>query len=409
MQKKGIVMQIADGQAIVMTKECEFRKIPLLDGMAVGQEIEVPDQTTQTVRKKPLAWFGTPLRKSGVLAASLLLAVGVWGSQSLFAPQAAYAYVTVDINPSVEFTIDQKQHVVDITGLNDDGQHVITDLKVKGMPLIQAVNSLTEAAKKQGYFASKTEVIITASPAVSDEKLASDHMDLDKIENDLVAQVKTATTSSESNVDVEGIRVSEEVRAAAKQAGVSPGKYAVYLNAQSNGINVSLDELKGQSITKVAEEHGAEMAHVVQSLQGGAKLDQLLEALKKQSDNGGTSTQSHPALVEPDKQDQPPQKSTTPPPGQQKKTDDNHKNNSQGNNDHGDSKKSDDRSSDREHGHSGNSPGNSGSHRSDDAGDHDRGKHHEGQDQNDNEDQDQFSWFFDRGNHDKHEDHGHHK
>jgi hypothetical protein len=404
MQKKGIVMQIADGQAIVMMKECEFRKIPLLDGMAVGQEIEVPNQTTQTVRKKPLAWFGTPLRKTGVLAASLLLAVGVWGSQSLFAPQSAYAYVTVDINPSVEFSIDQKQHVVDVKGLNDDGQQVLSNLNVKGFPLIKAVESLTAAAKTKGYFNSNTEVIITASPAVSDDKLASDHMDLDKIENDLVAQVKTAATTPGSNVDVEGIRVSEQVRTAAQKAGVSPGKYAVYLNAQSNGIDVSLDELKGQSITKVVQAHGNTMSHVVQSLEGGAKLDQLLEALRKES-NKVTPQTTHPAIVEPSKQDQQQPKSTPQPPGQQKKTDDSNKKNSLDSKNPTDSKKSSDRTSDRQNGNSGNSPGNSGSHKSDDAGDHSSSKHQDGHEQKGTNEQDRS--HDDRGNQDQHDNHGH--
>ncbi|MGZ4121598.1 MAG: anti-sigma-I factor RsgI family protein [Tumebacillaceae bacterium] len=404
MQKKGIVMQVANGQAIVMTKECEFRKIPLLDGMAVGQEVDVPEQTTQSVRKKPLAWFGTPLRKTGVLAASLLLAVGLWGSQSLFAPESAYAYVTVDINPSVEFAIDSQQHVMQVIGLNDDGKQVLTDVQVKGKTLNQAVESLTDSAKKKGFFSKNTEVIITASPAVSDDKLASDHIDLDKIENDLVTQVKTAVTTTGSSVEVEGIRVSPEVRSAAQKAGVSPGKYAVYLNAQSNGIDVSLDELKNHSITKVAGDHGEELSKVVQSLEGGAKLDHLLEAFTK---DGKVKTQSqHPAIVQPSKQEDHPGNSSQAP-GQQKKTDDSNAKHTQGNSkDTDNSKKPDDRSSDREHSDSGKSDHGS-SHKSDD---HDRSNNQSNKDQKGSDDHNRGN--DDRGNNDHgnsgHDDnHGH--
>ncbi|MBL0387485.1 anti-sigma factor domain-containing protein [Tumebacillus sp. ITR2] len=283
MQNKGIVMQIANEQAIVMTKDCQFRKIPFLDGMAVGLEVELPGElrSVPSTNKTKKSWYAKPWRKTSLVAASVLLAVGLWGSQSFLGETPAYAYVTVDINPSVELSIDKNQEVLAAVALNEEAEDVVRDLKLKGLSVNQAVESLAQAAQSKGFFQDKTEVIITASAAVDEEKLKQENVDLVKLEDDLVSKVKTLAVQQNPGVEVEGLLVSKEVREAAKQEGVSPGKYALYLNATSNGIDVSLDDLKKQPIHKVVDQQ-PQMAEVVHQMQGGQELDSLLKTLKEE-------------------------------------------------------------------------------------------------------------------------------
>ncbi|KEO82252.1 anti-sigma factor domain-containing protein [Tumebacillus flagellatus] len=283
MQSKGIVMQIAGEQAIVMTKDCQFRKIPFLDGMAIGAEVELPADVTvvPSVKKSKRSWYSKPWRKTGLAAASVLLAIGLWGSQSFLGEKPAYAYVTVDINPSVELSIDKDSHVLQAVALNDEANSVLNSVKLKGLTVDQAVEQLAQTAGQQGYFQNQTEVIITASAAVDEAKLKQGNIDLIQLEDNLVSKVKTVAATQSPGVEVEGLLVSKDVREAAKQEGVSPGKYALYLNATSNGIDVDLEDLKKQPIHKVVDQQ-PQIAEVVHQMQGGQELDTLLKTLKEQ-------------------------------------------------------------------------------------------------------------------------------
>ena len=285
MQDKGIIMQIANGHAIVLTKNREFLKIPLLDGMSVGQEVDVP--ATADIRKvseKKRNWFMKTWKQTGAVAACLLLAVGFFGSQSfLGGDPKAYAYVTVDINPSIELSIDDKHKVVDFKGLNQDGEQVLNDLKLQGMSVDEAISKLAEIAKNKGYLNEQSEVLITASPAVDTDQTSSD---LDQIEHNLVATVQKVTSANGAAVDVEGIVVSEGVRKAAQEAGVSPGKFAFYLSAQSNGVDVDLNALKEESIHAIINKQGNGLAEVMHNIRGGKDLDKLHDVYKSAGKDG---------------------------------------------------------------------------------------------------------------------------
>ena len=287
MQKKGVVMQLAEGYAVVMTKEMEFRKIPLLEGMVVGLEVDVPAETVVplSAAKSNRAWYQRKWMKSGVVAASILLAVGLF-SNTLFTGPKAYAYVSVDINPSIELSIDNHKKVVTATPLNEDAEKLLTELKLTGIQIEEAVGKMADYAREHGYLHDKSEVIITASPAVDEQKLVAEDLNLDQIEDDLVASVQNLATAYGADIDVEGVRVSEEVRDAAKEAGVSPGKYAVYLSALSQGVDVDINELKNAPISKVVEQRGPEMAGAIDELKSGDQLDTLLKTLKKDGKEG---------------------------------------------------------------------------------------------------------------------------
>lgn len=334
MQNKGIIMQIANGHAIVLTKDREFLKIPLLDGMSVGQEVDVPAVADiRKVSEKKRNWFMKTWKQSGAVAACLLLAVGIWSSQSLMGGDPkAYAYVSVDINPSIELSIDENHKVVDAKGLNQDGEQVLTDLKLQGVPVEEAISKLAEMAKNKGFLNEQTEVLITASPADRTEDAGSD---LQLIEDSLVATVQKVTSTNGTAVDVEGIVVSQDVRQAAKEAGVSTGKYAFYLSAQSNGVDVDLNELKKESIHAIIDKQGTELADVIHNIRGGKDLDKLhdtyknagKDALQKQGQDVNKAVVSP---KETDKRQDDNQGRTAP--GQSKKEDVKQQNNGQSNN-----------------------------------------------------------------------------
>jgi len=289
MLSKGIVMQLTETHAVVMTQEAEFRKIPRAEGMRIGQEVDIPAGVAAPSGQAGRSWWNARrFRQSGAVAAALLLAVGVWSYQAFMTKPMAYAYVTVDINPSIEFSVDEERTVIGVTALNADAERVLDDLTLDGKTVQEAVATVTDAAQKQGYLQDQGDVIITATLAGTPEaeQKVDSEADLGELEAKLGDQVKTVAQQGGNEVDVETIVVSPDLRDAAKEAGISPGKYAFYLSAQSAGIDVEIEELKKTSITKIVDARGTELAAIVHSLNGGKQLDKLLDTYKAEGKSG---------------------------------------------------------------------------------------------------------------------------
>lgn len=287
MQKKGIVMQIKDGQAILMTPEGQFLRVPLEDGMTIGQEVEVTEVVQSATKRAERSWFRGRWQQTGIVAATLLLAVGFWSSQSsMFVSQTASAYVTVDINPSLELTINEDRDVIGFTPLNEDGKQVLASMNLIGESVEEAVEAFTESAREGGFLQDNAEIVITASAGADSEEAAQDDLNMDDLEDQLVAAVHDSANRHNLHVSVESLQVSKDLRNASHDVGLSPGKYALYLTAQANGIDVTVDELKTQPISKIVEKRGTELADVLHDLKGNEQLDDLLDTLKKEGEVG---------------------------------------------------------------------------------------------------------------------------
>ena len=91
------------------------------------------------------SYRGTFPRAQMAAAAVLLLVLA-----SVFLPLSqqpvAAAYVTLDINPSVELTVSSSRKVISVQALNEDGAEVLEGLKLKGAHLEKAIKLFMQAA-----------------------------------------------------------------------------------------------------------------------------------------------------------------------------------------------------------------------------------------------------------------------
>ena len=67
------------------------------------------------------------------------------------APEGTYTRMTVDINPSVEFMIDDENKIVSVTALNDDGSILIAGEAFIGMTPEEATELIVSLASETGY------------------------------------------------------------------------------------------------------------------------------------------------------------------------------------------------------------------------------------------------------------------
>lgn len=136
------------------------------------------------------------------------------------------AIIQIDVNPSVEFVVDDNDKVLSIKGLNDDGKLIITDEEFEGLALNDAINKLLNLEEKTNFL-SKTnnnvKVTLTTENKDVEEiltnkmnkalKKAQDNLSIDiKImynENKSIKELKNYVNNIEFIKNVEDLQYNE--------------------------------------------------------------------------------------------------------------------------------------------------------------------------------------------------------
>ncbi|RAP77124.1 anti-sigma factor domain-containing protein [Paenibacillus montanisoli] len=248
---RGIVMETGPKYAIVMTPDGQFRKVPTGRKLQIGEEFSFSERRRYAHPRK-LHSFSI-----GAAAILLLLFVPFLLGRIGQGPEVV-AYLTMDVNPSIELGVTEDEHVVELRAINDDGADVTEGLAYKGLPLDQVAEEIMDRIGAGTYLNSgEGDVIITsvmiAEPDVAEyENLVTEHMDAA-----VRKSLKKLTDEGRSlKVEVTKIKAPKEIREEAEHDGLSAGKLAFYLIAKELGYNVTLQELKTQSIHQTAKPWG---------------------------------------------------------------------------------------------------------------------------------------------------------
>ncbi len=114
-------------------------------------------------------------RPSGVrpaLAAAcamLLLCAGLVGFQLFLVP---VSYVSIDVNPSVELSLNRLDRVVAATAYNEEAEALLAGLSLSGRPYTQAIDALLESEAAEGYLEGPSGLTFTVASG-SEEKDAA--------------------------------------------------------------------------------------------------------------------------------------------------------------------------------------------------------------------------------------------
>ncbi|UKS24763.1 anti-sigma factor domain-containing protein [Paenibacillus sp. HWE-109] len=246
---KGIVMELSENSIIVMNPEGRFEKLPRgTRNCEVGEEI-IFTPAARRLRIPQMAII------SGMAAAILVCFVLVSTLTGNVPSGQVVAYVTIDINPSVEIGIDNDEVVQDLHGLNSDGDDLISTLEFKGKSLAAVTSDILDKAE-QGALARGEGDIIISSTVVEQKTVVNDEAIATKLKAQVSKHIEEAHPDQVNNYGVTAFAAPQEIRQEAKASGVSAGKYAVYLNAVDNGAKVSLDDIKTVSIHQLAKDNG---------------------------------------------------------------------------------------------------------------------------------------------------------
>lgn len=129
------------------------------------------------------------MKKLPILLAVLILAVSVVGVFAACQPAEANAssYVAIDINPSIELTLDKTNRVVSVRAMNEDAQVLLYQASgIEGKSVDNAVEKIAQLAAEYGYVTEENGVI---SVTVSSDDVASEEEIFGKIKASFEAKL----------------------------------------------------------------------------------------------------------------------------------------------------------------------------------------------------------------------------
>jgi hypothetical protein len=251
---RGIVMEMDAAEIIVMTAEGRFAKVPIDQrNCQIGEEILF----TEVKPKTRNSWI-TVGSFIAVAAAVLLLLFNLNPGSTVVANKKIVAYVSIDINPSVEMGIDENNIVLEIRGLNADGKELIKNIIYTGKHIDLLTEDLLQEAEMKYLSKGEGDIIISSTMGENgnvDSKV-NDVVLITKLKEVVVQHINKSHPEQKANYQITAFAADKEVRKAAESKGLSAGKYTIYLNAKDKGQDTTIEDLKKESVHAIAKKAG---------------------------------------------------------------------------------------------------------------------------------------------------------
>ncbi len=235
--KKGIIMEIKQDILVMMTPEGEFlngRKHPDQQ-YSIGEEIPFFPVHKESTNTKPFLKWNWRISTSLITALVFIIALF---SSAVLQDDRAYAYVSVDINPSMELTLNKEQKVIEIKPFNDDAKILLKKMsKWEDKDVGKVTKMIFQLSERLGYLKENQNVIITSS-FIDD----TDHKKENELLDELNEFVQDYSSDHRSNIIVK--ETSQQFREEASEKGMTAGSLIREKEQKNNDYGIEPEKEK---------------------------------------------------------------------------------------------------------------------------------------------------------------------
>ncbi|AKR36368.1 Membrane protein [Bacillus thuringiensis serovar indiana] len=217
---KGIVMDIKKHSVVVLTPNGEFITCKRKgDSCIIGEEISFDEQ------EQKASHFSIPsfLKPASILVACFLFAVLFFYNQP---EEKVFAYVSVDINPSLEVSVTKDFRVINLQACNDDGRRILKELKQwENKQLQEVIRTIIKQSQEDKYLTNDKQVMLTA---VAKDKALEPLLEKAMKELKKEYELKHITVEYQSST--------MQIRENARKAGIGTGVYIKQENEKNKSL-----------------------------------------------------------------------------------------------------------------------------------------------------------------------------
>ncbi|EJS05706.1 anti-sigma factor domain-containing protein [Bacillus mycoides] len=284
---KGIVMDIKKHNVVVLTPNGEFitfkRKV---HSYMIGEEISFNEQEQRAPR------FSIPsfLKPASLLVTCFLCVLLFFYNQP---EEKVFAYVSVDINPSLEVSVTKDLRVIDLRACNDDGRRILKEMKGwENKHLQDVIRTIIKQSQGDKYLTNDKQVMLTA---VTKDKSLEPQLEKVMLELKKEYEIKHITVEYQSST--------MQMREDAKKAGVGTGVYIKQENEKQKSLTPpalpsNQEQQKSSSdassdASPVKEESNEKKEHIEQKQSKEQQPKQIKENNGNQQENNGRGSQGN--------------------------------------------------------------------------------------------------------------------
>lgn len=247
MDSIGIIVKIKGKKSIIVSEDGSFETIKSRDGMFLGQKVLYSHTDLIEQRKNTVRYLYPVI--AGI-AAIFIFVISYFGN---FYTREVYAFISVDINPSIEFSVNEDGIIQDAVPLNYDAKKLLEDLRCKGLSLQDVLLDLINKSQELRFIdkADNKNLVLISAALNSNEREENSISLQDK----LIGGFKENVMKLNIDIDIQFVEVSADLRKKALENKVSMGKYLVYEKVRAEGNNISIEELKDAKLYSLLEEN----------------------------------------------------------------------------------------------------------------------------------------------------------
>jgi len=222
---KGIIVDKKSESLVLLLSDGTFRNVKKNGDAEIGSVVLFRETAeAAVVRVKRLA-----------TAAAALFLVAFLGT-GVYAWTTPVQYINIDINPSVELSINRFDRIIKTTPMDEEGKKILESVSVKAQKYENGVSKVIDTAKALGYLEEEGDVLISVSSADDFRR-------------------EKASTQIKEKVDgnVEVLTFDVESHNLSVKEGISPGKSTIIEKIIENSTDLTREELTNFSVKELLE------------------------------------------------------------------------------------------------------------------------------------------------------------
>lgn len=221
---KAVVLEKSGLRYTVLSLDGTFRHVHRRLNAEVGEEIQIHSWSDS---------FSGIRIWAGSVALFLLVLTTLLG-WSMYQAPTAVALISVDINPSLQFTLDNQGHLLKFESQNEDARRMLSEVDLKGKPIEEVLEQIVIQAYDQKYLSSeKPWVVIGYSPITNK---SSEHMPKELNENQIISWVTSIGEKKGQNPQVVVFSLTSQEQELAEKDDLTLGEYALWKTADKAGV-----------------------------------------------------------------------------------------------------------------------------------------------------------------------------